>query len=289
MIEELPVIEWFPPDGSGPITFGRDGDFKLLLWSGGSTTRTGVLLRKSAGQVGSTVVDRTVSERHPALQCLVKGVDIADFNTQMEMLVRALAGVPGDTSRPRLGTLRVHQPGLPVVEALAEPVDSPQEAVRVGGTIAKIDIEWLSSPLWREVVDRIVTLEVVPPNPWVSPWFSPWTSPAAQSSAAVINTGHVPVGFRARFFGPQNTVRLVNSTTMEQLQVFGAIGVGEVVEVDTEARMVSVNGSSALDRWDFGGTWWKLQPGEQTVTAEANTADPTAGTVVIWRPVLAGV
>lgn len=285
----LPKVEWFPPDGSGPVTFGPDGDFRLLTWSGGVSTKTGALLRKSAGQVGSTMIDRTVAERTQAMQCLIDSTDLTDFNAQMATLVKALAGVPGDTARPKLGTLRVTQPGRPVVENLAEPIDSPQEAVRRGSQ-AILDIEWLCpSPLWRETTDQIATLEPAPTDPWVSPWFSPWVSPAAQASAEIINTGHVPVGIRARFFGVQDTVRLVNATTEEQLQVLGSIAAGEVIEVDTEARTVTVNGSSALGRWDFNGTWWKLQPGSQTVVAEANTAQSSARTVVLWRNALAGI
>lgn len=283
-------VDWFPPDGSGPVTFVSGGDLHLSRFDGSFSTKTGALTRKSAGQIGVTMVDRMVSERRVALQCYLRAATPDAFQAAKLNLIKALSGVPGDTIRPTLGTLRVHRPGQSVVETLAEPVDSPQEVRRHTTRSSTLDIEWLCpSPLWQETADQIVTLEPVPGNPWVSPWFSPWESPAAQSSGEATNGGHVPVGIRVRFFGPQNTVRLINDRTGEQLQVFGDIAAGEFVEVDTEARTVTVNGSSALDRWDFAGSWWRLQPGAQTIVAEANTADSTACTVVLWRNALAGI
>lgn len=284
-------VEWLPPDGSGALAFESGGLYHLARFNGSFSTKTAPVLRKAAGQVGSTLIDRSLSERTTSLQCYVRAADPEAFQLAKQELIRVLSGVPGESDVPaRFGTLRVYRPGLPPVETLAEPVDSPQEARRHNTRSSTFDIEWLCpSPLWRTLTDETVTLSPAPEDPWVSPWVSPWFSPAAQASAEVVNTGHVPVGVVARFHGPQNTVRLVNATTGEQLQVFGAISAGEVLEVDTEARTARLNGVMVLDRWDWHGHWWRLRRGAQTVIAEANTASPDARTVVIFRPAFAGV
>jgi|GEM_PF-6137230 len=287
----MTTVEYFPPDGSGPVVFGQGGyPIRRPGLRGATSTNTTPATRKSSGQVGVFVQDREVSGRTVSLQAILQSDSAGDLNALWENLEAVFAGSPSRAESPPIGLLRVSRPGRPVVETQAEPVNSPQQAEWLTPAVAYADVEWLCpSPLWYATTQQSLNLDLSPAGVWTSPWTSPWESPASQNEGQLDNDGHVPVGIKVRFFGPQTSPRLVNTLTGDRLQLFGTVGAGEMVEVDTDGRTVVQDGVSLLGRWDYTGTWWQIRKGEQVVRAEANTSGADARTVVIFRNAYAGI
>ena len=119
--------------------------------------------------------------------------------------------------------------------------------------------------------------------------FTPSTS---SEPTQTVNVGNAPCHIVAKLYGPCSAPRLTNETTGEVLAFSESLtlGVGEYVEVDTQARTAQLNSvpglsSSRLSYVDFGvSTWWQLQPGLQQVRYAPTT--PTADTqaVITFRP-----
>lgn len=112
----------------------------------------------------------------------------------------------------------------------------------------------------------------------------------ATGAAQVSNLGGIPSHFTARLYGPCSGPRLINETTGEQLAFTAALtlGAGEYVEVDTKDRTAylnSVTSQSRLTYLDFTVTsWWRVEPGDQTVRYAPPSATGGAVAEITYRP-----
>jgi hypothetical protein len=112
----------------------------------------------------------------------------------------------------------------------------------------------------------------------------------ATGAAQVSNGGGVPSHFTARMYGPCSGPRLVNETTGEEITFRDslALAAGEYVEVDTRQRTAYLNSmttQSRLTYLDFAVTsWWRVEPGDQTVRYAPPSATGGAVAVITYRP-----
>ncbi len=281
-------ILYHPPDSRPTIEWAEDdGPLSIDEVRGLEGMPSRPILRRAPGQVGASSPDVETRERTVELSYELVGADDEHANTLRDLIERSLATIPGESA----GVLEVRRDdGRPALQTTATPIDSPADTRRFTSTYQTGRADFICpSPLWTETADRSLVLELGIPNPWVSPWTSPWTSSAPRSIGDIDNPGHVPAGFRARFFGPQSGARLIHGPTGTQLAITGEIAAGQMVEVDTDSRTVSLDGALAMDRWDFtNGAWWPLSRGHQTIHATATSSEAGAETVILWRPYYAG-
>jgi hypothetical protein len=117
--------------------------------------------------------------------------------------------------------------------------------------------------------------------------FAPTT---ATGSAMVSNVGGVPAHFVARLYGPCTAPRLMNQTTGEQLAFTASLvlGAGEYVEINTRNRtayLLSKTSQSRLPFLDYGlSSWWRIEPGDQTIRYAPMSASAGSVAVIDYRP-----
>jgi hypothetical protein len=112
----------------------------------------------------------------------------------------------------------------------------------------------------------------------------------ATGAAQVANFGAVPSHFVAQLYGPCTAPELVNETTGERIAFTSdlSLAAGDYVEIDTRDRTAYFNsdiGQSRLRYIDWDVTsWWRVEPGDQTVRYAPSAASAGAVAVITYRP-----
>lgn len=98
------------------------------------------------------------------------------------------------------------------------------------------------------------------------------------------NAGTAPTWPTVTITGPVDTPRLENRTTGETLELATTLSGGDVVVVDTRARTVTLNGTSALQLLAVGSAWPALEPGANELAYRSDDGTPTTSTATLsWR------
>lgn len=161
----------------------------------------------------------------------------------------------------------------------------------------RISIGWkVPTGVWEadEASEATVTADIDADIGLPFPVTFPVQFAATQAAGATVVTslGSVPSHFTARLYGPCVGPRLVNQTTGEEITFVDTLSLaaGDYIEVDSRERTASLttNGSSSqvdrLGSLDFTVTsWWRLEPGAQTVRYAPPQASAGAAAVIEWR------
>lgn len=155
-------------------------------------------------------------------------------------------------------------------------VSWPGERTGLGDRLRDVQLQWTAPDGTWQAADEtevVIVAQVGGAAGRVYPLDTPRTYPTttSQGVADVVNSGDVPVAFRARLYGPCTAPRLSNDATGETIK-FGddlVIPAGEYVEIDTGAQTayyLSDPDSSRLHMLDFDLTeWWRLPTGTTDV------------------------
>lgn len=274
-------LRYYPPHGRAPLVLGDNPPYQIAeglegLLAALSTPET----QKATGQIGSTLTDNRVASRVVSVPIDVTGEDHADTWEARQSLSAALATIPARAGQnPEVGLLQVRRDGLPTVETPAVPGSGSGEgeAWRSPEWVT-VNLEFFCpNPQWREVTPKKVTL--AEEGGFEFQLEHPWESLAFDSSTEVDNEGSVPTPILAKVYGELTTVRLLNDTTEEILEVGISLAAGEHLEVNTafsELTIVHVDANGVrtnameylnLDRSDF----WQLMPGINIIAFGTDT------------------
>jgi hypothetical protein len=81
------------------------------------------------------------------------------------------------------------------------------------------------------------------------------------ATGVIENAGDFPTDPLVVFEGASNNTRITNITTLEFVQVNGAIGAGDTVVLDFIEKTVIESGVSRYGDFSQAGNWWSLHPG----------------------------
>lgn len=166
----------------------------------------------------------------------------------------------------------------------------------VGPDQRKIQLQWTCPDgVWEAADEASETIEVDITTdaggislPMTLPMSFAATS--ASGSHIVFNPGAVPSHMTVRLYGPCSGPRLLNQTTGEQIAFSPdlELAAGQYVEVHTCEQAAYAQGDVSVSRlnfFDFAvSSWWRLEPGENSLRYAPADADAGAEAVVIYRP-----
>lgn len=101
--------------------------------------------------------------------------------------------------------------------------------------------------------------------------------------------GDVESPVQIRFYGPSTNPVIRNNTTDEFIKVNRTLTTEDVLFIDTEDSIVTINGENVFNWIDINSTFWKLQEGANEIeyTADAGVAD--AKLEIMWNEKYMGV
>jgi hypothetical protein len=288
-------VEYFPPNGEGPITFAYEPPYIAQEFGGMSDTRSAPSTVRGPGQRGSTLRDVLVTERDITMTVMVmiEPSDIVAFEAAKRALSRALIAEPGEFGRrPPLGLLRFHRddPSLEVYEVEALPRESPQYTAS-GVSWAKADIEFVAPyPFYRETTDRAFSVAASGGFQFPMEFDPEIEFPSYNITVDVDNGGDVIAPIRVRINGDVTDPVIANETTGESLTYIGTIPAGSYLEIGTEygdkyAILADSLGavSNAMGSLDHSTSkFWALRPGVNTVSFSA-AINVSGSALVYWR------
>jgi hypothetical protein len=119
---------------------------------------------------------------------------------------------------------------------------------------------------------------------WNLSWNLNWGGASTGNSFTATNGGTFTTPFTVRFDGPVTNPSIENVTTGEKLKLSAdgglVLGVGEFVELDTDARTVLLGGTaSRYSKLSSDSTWFDLPPGNTTLRFLGTTAGSPTMTV----------
>jgi Siphovirus-type tail component, C-terminal domain len=216
----------------------------------------------------------------------VFGTNDTDFNVQVAALKQALS--PGSVESP----LTFKVPGVAGggirrlnvrPRKLALPVETkfyyrqPVASVEFFATDPRIYDDTQQS-LATGLVASVAGLT------WNLSWNLNWGGASTGNSFTATNGGTFSTPFTVRFDGPVTNPSVENVTTGEKLKLSAdgglVLGVGEYVELDTDARTVLLGGTaSRYSKLSSDSTWFDLPPGNTTLRFLGTTAGSPTMTV----------
>lgn len=148
---------------------------------------------------------------------------------------------------------------------------------------------WEAADELAETVDVDTTADVGGTS---LPMTLPMTFSATSMTGAhnVSNPGAIPSHMVVRLYGPCTGPVLINETTDERLVFTSGLSLeaGQYVEIDTREQTAFAQGDEAITRLnhiDFtANSWWRLEPGDNSIRYAPSDADAGAQAVLIYRP-----
>lgn len=101
-------------------------------------------------------------------------------------------------------------------------------------------------------------------------------------SATITNGGTYDAKPVFQFTGPLIRPRVTNGSTGDFIQLNLTLGVGDVVTVDTQSKVVRLNGVNRNNTVDIGTTFFSLPSGPTTVQLTSGDGAPTTGTLTAY-------
>lgn len=117
---------------------------------------------------------------------------------------------------------------------------------------------------------------------WDNTWNFSWGGATTSTSIFAVNAGTFPTPFVVRFDGPVTNPSIENVGTGDRLALNLALGSGEFLVIDTDARTVFLGGTASRYSSLTSANWFDLLPG----TTQLRFAGTTAGSplmTVTWR------
>lgn len=112
---------------------------------------------------------------------------------------------------------------------------------------------------------------------WPATWPATWDTDVVNGELALVNEGTETAWPVYRIDGPVVNPRIVNTVTGEQMTVSITLLAGEWLTVDTGSHQVLGNGDPAANRRNlFTGTFFGLEPGQNTIRFDGLSAGPGA-------------
>ena len=289
-------MEYFSPNGEGPILFGYDPPYGLVRFDGLGDTRANPVTSRGPSQRGSTLRDVEVTERVISITVSVQAVDGRDITywRLRSALDRALVIEPGSFGNPpAMGLLRFYKDGgEPPLELPCVPRNSPQYGT-AGPYWVDADIEFVAPyPFPRETQDRVFNVAGSGgfefPIEMTSVGFE---MPSYNITVPVQNTGDVRAPVLVRFYGDVTNPVLYNDTTGEHIDYIGQILASEYLEINTEygnkyaEKVVIATGVRTNVMGNINwvvSKFWSLQRGTNNVRFAASVNAGGYGNVY-WR------
>lgn len=117
---------------------------------------------------------------------------------------------------------------------------------------------------------------------WPLSWPLSWGGASTSSTITAANAGTFPTPMVVRFDGPVTNPGIENVVTGFTLQLSLTLGLGEFLEVDTDARTVLLSGTASRYSSLTTADWFELAPGDNQLRfIGTTTGDPTM--TVTWR------
>ncbi len=290
-------VVWYPPGGADPITFGmRSGDYLIKAISGLADTQSDPLTVKAPSQAGETAVDVLVEPRRVSLSALIvaSGAESAELRARLASALVVQPVRPGEDVV--LGTLRVIRAGAyQALELPALPRRSPGDTIDTGG-MGLFGVEWLCPyPYWMETADSFALLESE--GGFEFEVELPLEMQTNNIEIEIDNAGDVDAPILARLYGDATTVRLLNVTTGEEIEVADQVEADEYVEISTafgqkRIELVTISTGarvSIFDRLNLAkADFWQLRPGVNVIRFEADI-NVSGKATVHWRQRFGGV
>jgi Phage tail protein len=289
-------FEWRAPGAVTPIRFAG-APYILRDFDGVGPTGTEPQTQKSPFQIGSSLINTDISSRTVSIQLrIIPEVGGRNLEQLRADLVKSLSINPSyNEEDPEVGSLRIYRTGLEPLELLCVPRDSPQFTNDISNKFCDADLEFFAAdPMWRDIEETKVLIGMGEGTGF--PIELPFELSGTVTEAVIFNDGDVPVPITATINGELTTVRLINDTIAQTMEVTGLIPAGESLRIKTHfgAKEVTAIGATGtetsamarinLDLFDF----WQLQRGENIIRLEADTA--AGGTAELrWRNRYAGV
>jgi Phage tail protein len=117
---------------------------------------------------------------------------------------------------------------------------------------------------------------------WNNTWNWSWGGASTSTSIFAVNAGTFATPFVVRFDGPVTNPSIENVATGEKLAMTLTLGVGEWLDIDTDARTVLLGGTASRFSNLTQANWFDLKPG----TTELRFGGTTAGSpqmTATWR------
>ncbi len=290
-------VTWYPPDGGTAIVF--DGSpaapYRLVALNGLGPITGSLLKIRSPGQIGETAVDSIVPVRILTVQLLIMSPDLDSLWAMRNALSRALVSPPARRgTNLELGYLRFDRGSVPPLELRARPVSVAMDQPRNNSGVLAVDIDFeCPYPYWKDVADTVLTFAQAGGFQWSVEFPLEMTSNNVEQEVG--NLGDVDAPILARLYGDATTVRIINVTTDETLEVTGQVVAGDYIEVSTafgdkRIELVTAAGvrTSIMNRLNLAkADFWSLRPGINVVRFEAST-NVSGRAEIYWRQRYAG-
>jgi hypothetical protein len=291
-------LEWYPSGGGSSILFttGPDAVYRLLSADGIGPIGIEAQSIKSPGETGETAVDVIVPPRVVTIQALIQAPDADTLWTRRAALARAVVKQPTRLGEEiALGQLRLTLDGRPplYLDAMVRSASLPRAAGQ--HVLAAADLEFLAPyPYWKELSDSLLYFTTDAGGfEWPVEMGFEMTSNNVQQE--VDNLGDVDAPPLFRIYGEATTVRMINDTTGETIEVTGSLAANEYLEIQTRfgAKSITLVGpggsSSAMDRLNLDAAdFWTLRPGLNIVRFEADV-NVSGHAEMLWRQRYSGV
>jgi hypothetical protein len=295
-------LEFYPADGGDALIFttGPAAPLKLVSMGGLGPVTVQPLTVKTPGQSGQTLLDVIVPPRVVTAVGQLQAADLAALWPMRAAFCRALVRQPvrpGETQT--LGVLRIVRDGSPSLELDVVPLSSAVPAPKSSVGILPVDVEFEAPyPNWREIADAL--LAFVASGGWSfgeggTVIEFPLEMPSNNIEQEAINAGDVDAPVLIRMYGEATTVRMLNETTGETIEILTTLAAGEYVEIDTSPGKKAVTLVSGGVRSDLMAAlnlsladFWTLRPGSNMVKFEADV-NTSGSAEILWRQRYSGI
>lgn len=232
---------------------GDDGTIDATAHHGARTVTITATVTDTATDTTATVLARLATWCHPARRFWVW--------LEVDGVIRQIYCRPDKVAAPLAARLRSVQLQLVAPTGLLE--------------ATSLSSVWLP-PVGSAAAGR--TYPLTPPRSY----------PAAGPSGpmTVVSAGSAPAPWVAKIYGPCTDPVLHSGD--DQVSTTGlTVAAGDYLEVDSQERTVRLNGEAGASRYGFldfpNVTWWRIQPGLNTLRLTAATASAPAGCRLEWR------
>lgn len=276
---------------------GSNNPFTLRVFGGTGNTLGTPQTQKAPFQIGSSLLNQEIISRVVSINVRIiegPGDDIFLLRQDLASKLAIETVQPGKTVIP--GVLQFHRLGLPVLELVAVPQQSPQfSQISFIRNAVDADIEFFAAyPFWREDVQQSITF---PQGGLEFPIEFHVEFSEIQFTFNVLNAGNLKTAIVLEAEGENNGFIMKNNTTGEELEVTGNVATGETLIIDTffGQKTIILRDIFNVETLQFGrininkSDFWSLVPGLNSVTIQL-TGTPFSGRFVFkYRNIYAGL
>jgi len=263
-------------------------NYLLLGFEGFEQPPTDIQMSKAPYQDGKTFVDDIFEERVITLEFAIYG------DTQQEVFDRRLTVNQKFSSRLGTGTLTFQQ-----VDGATYAIDVITKSINFAKSTKKSY--------------NIAVIELIAPNPF---WYNPtqWESIMVGFSGGfsfpfsfdvsfgtvgtekeIVNLGNVETPVMIYLYGEVVNPVITNSTTDEEITIAQTVSDGDILVINTafgeKSSMLLSSGvySNAFEYVDPDSTFWKLEPGSNTISYSVTSEGENAQCIVYYYHRYSGV